>query len=177
MEIAKSPRPLLAKPKAKFLMLRSRSCGDRLPIFSSANQNTWLKSNLPWDWFINFVVLGCLGLMSWERFNQILAPVVLIFFVASLFFIYFFRVNKWNIAGPIFKLNALQELGWWRKIFERENCFQTDETEPSEGGPNRTITANLVDCLSCGHQVPVRSEKCIQCGAPYLISTNNKKNQ
>ena len=175
MEIAKSPRPLLAKPKAKFLMLRSRSCGDRLPIFSSANQNTWLKSNLPWDWFINFVVLGGLGLMSWGRFNQILTSMILIFSIASLFFICFFRVNKWNIAGPIFKLNALQELGRWRKIFERENCFQTDETEPSEGGPNRTITANLVDCLSCGHQVPVRSETCIQCGAPYLISTNSSR--
>ena len=47
-----------------------------------------------------------------------------------------------------------------------------DETEPWEGGANRTITANFVDCLSCGRPVPVRSEKCIQCGAPYLISTN-----
>ena len=93
--------------------------------------------------------------------------------MVSLFFIYFFRVNKWNIAGPIFKLNALQELGWRRKIFERENYFQTDKTETSEDGPNRTITANLVDCLSCGHPVPVRAEKCIQCGAPYLISTNS----
>ena len=154
-------------------MLRSRSCGDRLPISGSANQNFWVKSNLPWDWFINFVVLGCLGLMSWERFNQILTPVLLIFSTASLFGICFFRVNKWNISGPIFKLNALQELGWWRKIFERENYCQTDETEPLEDGASRTITANLVDCLSCGHPVPVRSEKCIQCGAPYLISTNS----
>ena len=156
-------------------MLRYRNCGDRLPISSSANQNTWLKSNLPWDWFINFVVLGCLGLMSWGRFNQILTPVILIFFVASLFFICFFRVNKWNIVGPIFKLNAKQVLGRWQKIFKRENYFQTDETEPLEDGANRTITANLVDCLSCGHQVPVRSEKCIQCGAPYLISTNSSR--
>ena len=173
MEIAKSPKPLLAKPKAKFLMLRYRNCGERLTIAGNANQNFGWKSNLPWDWFINFVVLGCLGLMNWERFYQILTPVILIFFVASLFFICFFRVNKWNIGGSIFKLNALQELGWWRKIFERENYFQTDKTEPSEDGPNRTITANLVDCLSCGHPVPVKAEKCIQCGAPYLISTNS----
>ena len=154
-------------------MLRSRSCGDRLPISGSANQNFWVKSNLPWDWFINFVVLGCLGLMSWERFNQILTPVLLIFSTASLFVICFFRVNKWNIAGPIFKFNAKQALGWRRKIFKRENYCQTDETEPLEDGASRTITANLVDCLSCGHPVPVRSEKCIQCGAPYLISTNS----
>ena len=175
MKIAKSPKPLLAKPKAKFLMLRYRNCGDRLPISGSANQNFWVKSNLPWDWFINFVVLGCLGLMSWGRLNQILTPVILIFSIVSLFFICLFRVNKWNIAGPILKLNALQELGWWRKIFKRENYFQTDETEPLEDGANRTITANLVDCLSCGHQVPVKSEKCIQCGAPYLISTNSSR--
>ena len=154
-------------------MLRSRICGDRLPISGSANQNFWVNSNLPWDWFINFVVLGGLGLMSWGRFNQILTPVILIFSIASLFFICFFRVNKWNIAGPIFKLDAKEELGRWRKIFERENCFQTGETEPLEDGANRTMTANLVDCLSCGHPVPVRSEKCIQCGAPYLISTNS----
>ena len=173
MKIAKSPKPLVAKPKAKFLMLRYRNCGERLTISGSDSQNFWVKSNLPWDWFINFVVLGCLGLMSWERFNQILAPMILIFSIASLFFFCFFRVNKWNISGPIFKLNALQELGWWRKIFERENYFQTDKTEPSEDGPNRTITANLVDCLSCGHPVPVKAEKCIQCGAPYLISTNS----
>ena len=173
MEIAKKPKPLLAKPKVKFLMLRYKNCGERLTITGNTNQNFGEKSNLPWDWFINFVVLGCLGLMSWERFNQILTPVILIFFVASLFFIYFFRVNKWNIAGPIFKLNAKQALGWWRKIFKRENYCQTDETEPLEDGANRTITANLVDCLSCGHQVPVKSEKCIQCGAPYLISTNS----
>ena len=173
MEIAKSPKPLLAKPKAKFLMLRYRNCGERLTIAGNTNQNFGEKSNLPWDWLINFVVLGCLGLMSWERFNQILTPVILIFFAVSLFFICFFRVNKWNIGSSILKLNALQELGWWRKIFKRENYFQTDETEPLEGGPNRTIKANLVDCLSCGYQVPVRSEKCIQCGAPYLISTNN----
>ena len=156
-------------------MLRYRNCGDRLPIFGSANQNFGRKSNLPWDWFINFVVLGCLGLMSWGRFNQILTPMILIFFVASLFFICFFRVNKWNIVGPIFKLNAKQVLGRWQKIFKRENYFQKDETEPSEDSANRTITANLVDCLSCGHQVPVRSEKCIQCGAPYLISTNSSR--
>lgn len=173
MKIANSVKPLVAKPKAKFLMLRYRNYGERLPIAGNANQNFWVKSNLPWDWFINFVVLGCLGLMNWERFYQILTPVILIFFVASLFFICFFRVNKWNIGGSIFKLNAKQELGWWRKIFKRENYFQTDETEPLEDGANRTITANLVDCLSCGHQVPVRSEKCIQCGAPYLISTNS----
>ena len=173
MEIAKSSKPLIAKPKVKFPMLKYRDCGERLTIIGKTNQNFGEKSNLPWDWFINFVVLGCLGLMSWERFNQILPPAILIFFLASLFFICFFRVNKWNIAGPIFNLNALQELGQWRKIFKRENCFQMDETEPWEGGANRTITANLVDCLSCGHPVPVRSEKCIQCGAPYLISTNS----
>ena len=144
-----------------------------MPISGSDSQNFWVKSNLPWDWFINFVVLGCLGLMNWERFYQILTPVILIFFVASLFFICFFRVNKWNIAGPIFKLKAKQELGWWRKVFKSENYFQTGETEPSEDGLNRTIIANLVDCLSCGHPVPVRSETCIQCGAQYLISTNN----
>ena len=175
MEIAKSPKPLLAKPKAKFLMLRYRNYGKPLPISGNANQNFWVKSNLPWDWFINFVVLCCLGLMSWERFNQILTPMIFILSIASLFFFCFFRVNKWNISGPILKLNALQELGQWRKIFKRENCFQTDETEPSEDSANRTITANLVDCLSCGHQVPVRSEKCIQCGAPYLISTNSSR--
>ena len=173
MEIAKSPKPLFDEPKAKFLMLRYRNYGKPLPISGNANQNFWVKSNLPWDWFINFVVLGGIGLMSWGRFNQILTPVFLIFSIVSIFFICFFRVNKWNIAGPIFKLNAKQELGWWRKIFKRENYFQTDETKPLEDGANRTITANLVDCLSCGHQVPVRSEKCIQCGAPYLISTNN----
>jgi hypothetical protein len=175
MEIAKLSKPILANPKVKFLMLRYRNYGERLPIAGNANQNFWVKSNLPWDWFINFVVLGCLGLMNWERFYQILTPVILIFFVASLFFICFFRVNKWNIGGSIFKLNAKQELGWWRKIFKRENCFQTDETEPLEDGTNRTITANLVDCLNCGHQVPVKSEKCIQCGAPYLISTNSSR--
>ena len=175
MKIAKSPKPLFDEQKAKFLMLRYRNCGERLTISGSDSQNFWVKSNLPWDWFINFVVLGCLGLMSWERFNQILAPVILIFFVASLLFIYFFRVNKWNIAGPIFKLNALQELGRWRKIFKRENYSQTDETEPLEDNASGTITANLVDCLSCGHQVPVRSEKCIQCRAPYLISTNSSR--
>ena len=175
MEIAKLSKPILANPKVKFLMLRYRNCGGRLTIIGNANEKSGGKSNLPWDWFINFVVLGCLGLMSWGRFNQILTPVILIFFVASLFFICFFRVNKWNIAGPIFKFNTKQELGRWRKMFERENCFQTDETERSEDGPNRTITANLVDCLSCGHQVPVKSEKCIQCGAPYLISTNSSK--
>ena len=87
----------------------------------------------------------------------------------------FFRVNKWNISGPIFKLKAKQELGWWRKVFKSENYFQTGETEPSEDGPNRTIKANLVDCLSCGHPVPVRSETCIQCGLPYLISTNSSR--
>ena len=173
MEIAKSSKPLVAKPKAKFLMLRYRNCGERLTISGSDSQNFWVKSNLPWDWVINFVVLGCLGLTSWGRFNQILTPVILIFSIVSIFFICFFRVNKWNIAGPILKLNALQELGWWWKIFKRENYFQTDETEPLEDGANRTITANLVDCLSCGHQVPVRSETCIQCGAPYLISTNS----
>ena len=175
MEIAKSPKPLFDEPKAKFLMLRYINCGERLTISGSDSQNSWVKSNLPWDWFINFVVLGCLGLMIWGRFNQILTPVILIFFVASLFFICFFRVNKWNTAGPIFKLNAKQVLGRWRKIFKHESHFQADETEPSEDGPNRTITANLVDCLSCGHQVPVRSEKCIQCGAPYLISTNSSR--
>ena len=175
MEIAKSSKPILAKPKVKFLMLRYRNCGERLTITGSANDKSGGISNLTWDWFINFVVLGCLGLMSWGRFNQILIPVISIFSIVSLFFIYFFRVNKWNISGPIFKLNALQELGWWRKIFERENYFQTDKTEPSEDGPNRTITANLVDCLSCGHPVPVRSETCIQCGAPYLISTNSSR--
>ena len=173
MEIAKSPKPLFAKPKAKFLMLRYRNCGERLTIAGNANQNFGWKSNLPWDWFINFVVLGGLGLMSWGRFNQILTPMILIFSIASLFFICFFRVNKWNIAGPIFKLKAKQELGWWRKVFKSENYFQTGETEPSEDSSNRTITVNLVDCLSCGHPVPVRSEKCIQCGAPYLISTNS----
>ena len=175
MEIAKSSKPLLAKQKVKFLMLRYRNCGERLTITGNANEKSGGKSNLPWDWFINFVVLGCLGLMSWERLNQILTPVISVLSIVSLFFIYFFRVNKWNIAGPIFKLNALQELGWWRKIFERENYFQTDKTEPSEDGPNRTITANLVDCLSCGHPVPVKAEKCIQCGAPYLISTNSSR--
>ena len=173
MEIAKSPKPLFAKPKAKFLMLRYRNCGERLTIAGNANQNFGWKSNLPWDWFINFVVLGGLGLMSWGRFNQILTPMILIFSITSLFFICFFRVNKWNIAGPIFKLKAKQELGWWRKVFKSENYFQTGETEPSEDSSNRTITVNLVDCLSCGHPVPVRSEKCIQCGAPYLISTNS----
>jgi len=173
MEIAKSSKPLIAEPKAKFLMLRYKNCGECLTIIGNTNQNFGEKSNLPWDWFINFVVLGCLGLMSWERFNQILPPAILIFVLASLFFICFFRVNKWNIAGPIFKLNSKQELGRWRKIFKRENHFQTGETETSEDGPNRTVTANLVDCLSCGHPVPVRSEKCIQCGAPYLISTNS----
>ena len=156
-------------------MFRYGNCGERLTIAGNANQNFGWKSNLPWDWFINFVVLGCFALMSWERFNEILTPVILIFFVSSLFFICFFRVNKWNISGHIFKLNALQELGQWRKIFKRENYFQKDETEPSEDSANRTITANLVDCLSCGHQVPVRSEKCIQCGAPYLISTNSSR--
>ena len=173
MEIAKSPKPLLAKPKVKFLMLRYKNCGERLTITGNTNQNFGEKSNLPWDWLIIFVALGGLGLMSWERFNQILTPVILFFSIASLFFICFFRVNKWNIAGPIFKLKAKHELGRWRKIFKSENYFQTDETETSEDGPNRTITANLVDCLSCGHPVPVRSEKCIQCGAPYLISTNS----
>ena len=68
--------------------------------------------------------------MSWERLNQILTPVISVLSIVSIFFIYFFRVNKWNISGPIFKLNALQELGQWRKIFKRENCFQMDETEP-----------------------------------------------
>ena len=173
MEIAKSPKPLFAKPKAKFLMLRYRNCGERLTIAGNANQNFGWKSNLPWDWFINFVVLGGLGLMSWGRFNQILTPLILIFSIASLFCICFIRVNRWNIGGPIFKFNAKQALGWWQKIFKRENCFQTDETERSEDGASRTITANLVDCLSCGHPVPVRSWKCIQCGAPYLISTNS----
>ena len=173
MEIAKSSKPLIAKPKVKFPMLKYRDCGERLTISGSDSQNFWVKSNLPWDWFINFVVLGCFALMSWERFNEILTPVILIFSIASLFFICFFRVNKWNIAGPIFKLNAKQELGRWRKIFKRENHFQTGETDTSEDGPNRTVTANLVDCLSCGHQVPVKSEKCIQCGAPYLISINS----
>jgi len=173
MEIAKSSKPLIAKPKVKFPMLKYRDCGERLTISGIVNQNFGGKSNLPWDWFIIFVVLGCFGLMSREHFNQILTPVILIFSIASLFFICFFRVNKWNFTDPIFKLNALQELGRWRKIFERENCFQMDETEPWEGGANRTITANFVDCLSCGRPVPVRSEKCIQCGAPYLISTNS----
>ena len=173
MEIAKSSKPLLAKPKAKFLMLRYRNCGERLTIAGNTNQNFGEKSNLPWDWLIIFVALGGLGLMSWKRFNQILTPVILFFSIASLFFICFFRVNKWNIAGPIFKLKAKQELGWWRKVFKSENYFQTGETEPSEDSSNRTITVNLVDCLSCGHPVPVRSEKCIQCGAPYLISTNS----
>ena len=84
-----------------------------MTITSNANEKSGGKNNLPWDWFINFVVLGCLGLMSWERLNQILTPVISIFSIVSLFFIYFFRVNKWNIAGPIFKLNALQELGRW----------------------------------------------------------------
>ena len=175
MEIAKSSKPILAKPKVKFLMLRYRNCGERLTISGSDSQNFWVKSNLPWDWFIIFVVLGCLGLMSWGRFNQIPTPLILIFSIASLFSICFFRVNKWNIAGPILKLNALQELGRWRKIFKRENYCQTDETEPLEDGASRTITANLVDCLSCGHPVPVRSETCIQCGAPYLISTNSSR--
>jgi NAD-dependent dihydropyrimidine dehydrogenase PreA subunit len=173
MEIAKSSKPILAKPKVKFLMLRYRNCGERLTITGSANDKSGGISNLTWDWFINFVVLGCLGLMSWERLNQILTPVISVLSIVSLFFIYFFRVNKWNISGPIFKLNALQELGQWRKIFKRENWFQMDETEPWEGGANRTLTANFVDCLSCGRPVPVRSEKCIQCGAPYLISTNS----
>ena len=172
MEIAKSSKPLIAQPKVKFPMLKYRDCGERLTISGIVNQNFGGKSNLPWDWFIIFVVLGCLGLMSREHFNQILTPVILIFSIASLFFICFFRVNKWNITGPIFKLNALQELGQWRKIFKRENCFQMDETEPWEGGANRTITANFVDCLSCGRPVPVRSEKWIQCGLRYLISTN-----
>ena len=156
-------------------MLRYGNCGERLTIAGNANQNFGWKSNLPWDWFINFVVLGCLGLTSWGRFNQILTPVILILSIVSLFFICFFRVNKWNIAGPIFKFNTKQELGRWRKMFERENCFQTDETERSEDGPNRTITANLVDWLSCRRQVPVSSEKCIQCGAPDLISTNSSR--
>jgi hypothetical protein len=49
--------------------------------------------------------------MSWERLNQILTPVISFLSIVSIFFIYFFRVNKWNISGPIFKLNALQELG------------------------------------------------------------------
>ena len=173
MEIAKSSKPLIAKPKVKFPMLKYRDCGERLTISGIVNQNFGGKSNLPWDWFIIFVVLGCFGLMSREHFNQILTPVILIFSIASLFFICFFRVNKWNITGPIFKLNALQELRQWRKIFKRENCFQMDETEPWEGGANRILTANFVDCLSCGRPVPVRSEKCIQCGAPYLISTNS----
>ena len=175
MEIAKSTKPLLAKQKVKFLMLRYRNCGERLTITGNANEKSGGKSNLPWDWFINFVVLGCLGLMSWERLNQILTPVISVLSIVSLFFIYFFRVNKWNISGPIFKLKAKQELGWWRKVFKSENYFQTGETEPSEDGPNRTIKANLVDCLSCGHPVPVRSETCIQCGAPYLISTNSSR--
>ena len=175
MEIAKSSKPLIAKPKVKFPMLKYRDCGERLTISGIVNQNFGGKSNLPWDWFIIFVVLGCFGLMSREHFNQILTPVILIFSIASLFFICFFRVNKWNISGPIFKLKAKQELGWWRKVFKSENYFQTGETEPSKDGPNRTIKANLVDCLSCGHQVPVRSEKCIQCGAPYMISKNSSR--
>ena len=91
-----------------------------MTITSNANEKSGGKSNLPWDWFINFVVLGCLGLMSWERLNQILTPVISVLSIVSIFFIYFFRVNKWNISGPIFKLNALQELGQWRKIFKRE---------------------------------------------------------
>ena len=111
MKIAKSPKSLFDEPKAKFLMLRYRNCGERLTIAGNANQNFGWKSNLPWDWFINFVVLGGIGLMSWGRFNQILTPVFLIFSIVNLFFICFFRVNKWNIAGPIFKFNANQELG------------------------------------------------------------------
>ena len=158
-------------------MLKYRNCGERLTFAGNANQNFGEKSNLPWDWLIIFVALGGLELLSWEQFNQILTPLILIFFIASLFCICFFRVNKWDVGGPIFKLNAKQNLGWWRKIFKRENYFQTDEIEPSEDGASRTIMANLVDCLSCGHPVPVRSEKCIQCGAPYLFSANNKKNQ
>ena len=114
-----------------------------MTITGNANEKSGGKSNLSWDWFINFVVLGCLGLMSWERLNQILTPVISVLSIVSIFFIYFFRVNKWNISGPIFKLNALQQLGQWQKIFKRENCFQMDETEPWEGGANRTITAHL----------------------------------
>ena len=75
MEIAKSSKPILAKPKVKFLMLRYRNCGERLTISGIVNQNFGGKSNLPWDWFIIFVVLGCLGLMSREHFNLKLGPV------------------------------------------------------------------------------------------------------
>ena len=95
------------------------------------------------------------------------------FFIIGLFFIYFFRISKWNIAGPILKFNAKPELGWWREVLEGETYSQTGKPEPLAVGENKTITLNLVDCLSCGHQVPVRSEKCMQCGAPYLISADN----
>jgi len=81
--------------------------------------------------------------------------------------------SKWNIAGPIFKYNAKPELGWWREVSEGETYSQTGKPEPLAVGTNKTITLNLVDCLSCGHKVPVRSEKCMQCGAPYLISADN----
>ena len=170
MEIAKSTKPLLAKQKVKFLMLRYRNCGERLTITGNANEKSGGKSNLPWDWFINFVVLGCLGLMSWERLNQILTPVISVFSIVSLFLIYFFRVNKWNISGPIFKLNALQELRQWRKIFKRENCFQMDETEPWEGGANRTLTANFVDCLSCGVIPPFLMGSACRTTQPFSVS-------
>ena len=173
MEIANLAKLLLTEPKVKFLMLRYRKCEERLNTASSANKNFGGKSYLPWDWFIVLIVLGGLALMRWERFNQILTPVILIFFVISLFFIYFFRVKKWDISGPIFKFNTNQELGWWRNIFERKNYFQTEKNEIVGVETNKTITANLVDCLSCGHQVPVGSEKCIQCGALYLLSANN----
>ena len=166
-------KSVLAKPKVKFLMLRYINYRERLAISRSASRNYGEKSNLPWDWLIIFFVLGSLGLMSWGQFNQILTPVISIFFIIGLFFIYFFRISKWNIAGPIFKFNAKPELGWWREVSEGETYSQTGKPEPLAVGTNKTITLNLVDCLSCGHQVPVRSEKCMQCGAPYLISADN----
>ena len=138
MEIAKSSKPLIAKPKVKFPMLKYRDCGERLTISGIVNQNFGGKSNLPWDWFIIFVVLGCFGLMSREHFNQILTPVILIFSIASLFFICFFRVNKWNFTGPIFMLNALQELGGGEKYLSvktvskwmKLNLGKVVQTEP-----------------------------------------------
>ena len=81
--------------------------------------------------------------------NQILTPVISIFFIIGLFFIYFFRISKWNIAGPILKFNAKPELGWWREVLEGETYSQTGKPEPLAVGENKTITLNLVDCLSC----------------------------
>ena len=150
-------------------MAKYRNCSATLAINGDASPNCARNSNLPWDWFIIFVMLGSLGLMSWGRFNQLLTPVILVFFTTSLFFIYLFRINKWDISGPIFQFTTSQEFGRWQEIYGCEKYFQTSETEPSEVDKNQNITANLVDCLVCGKQVPVKSDTCIQCGAPYLV--------